>query len=104
MTTDIERNPNATKWNVSTERNPDKTKVTTNKFYSIPYLRTRYLHTFSADEDVWIEEKIDGSNVSCEIDDNDMFRCYGRNYELGEWYTNFGAYEKLLKLEDKVRL
>lgn len=82
---------------------PDENKRNPHKFYDIPYLQTKVLDTFGADEEVWIEEKIDGTNISCEIDNNNEFRCYGRRYELGSWYTNRGAYQKLLDLEEKVR-
>lgn len=82
---------------------PDETKKNPSKFYDIPYLQDKYLDTFAPNEEVWIEEKIDGTNVSCELDHEDKFRCYGRRYELGDWYTNRGAYQKLLELEDKVR-
>ena len=82
---------------------PDETKRNPHKFYDIPYLQAKVLDAFSPDEEVWIEEKIDGTNISCEIDDNNNFRCYGRRFELGDWYTNRGAYQKLLELEDKIR-
>lgn len=82
---------------------PDKNKKTPNKFYHIPYLKDKLLDMFSCTEEVWIEEKIDGTNVSCEIDENNKLRCYGRNYELGDWYSNRGAYEKLLSLEEVIR-
>lgn len=81
----------------------DITKKTPNKFYDIPYLQARYLDTFQSNEIVWIEEKLDGTNVSCEVDEHGNYRCYGRRYELGEWYTNRGAYQKLLELENKIR-
>ena len=83
--------------------NPDETKKTPNKFYHIPYLQDKLLDKFGPTEEVWIEEKIDGTNVSCEIDENNNYRCYGRNYELGEWYSNRGAFEKLLELEEVIR-
>lgn len=82
---------------------PDENKKNPHKFYDIPYLQSKYLDAFASNEEVWIEEKIDGTNVSCEVDENDNFRCYGRRYELGTWYTNRGAYQKLLELEDKIR-
>lgn len=82
---------------------PDENRKNPRKFYDIPYLQAKVLDTFSANEEVWIEEKIDGTNISCEIDTENKFRCYGRRYELGEWYTNRGAYQKLLDLEEKVR-
>lgn len=82
---------------------PDFNKKTPNKFYHIPYLKDKVLDKFSADDETWIEEKIDGTNVSCEVDDDDKFRCYGKNYELGDWYTNRGAYQKLLALEPIIR-
>ena len=83
--------------------NPDETKKTPNKFYNIPYLQDKLLDRFGPTEEVWIEEKIDGTNVSCEIDENNNYRCYGRNYELGEWYSNRGAFEKLLEIEEVIR-
>lgn len=86
-----------------TREQPDETKKNPHKFYSIPYLKAELLNAFNADDEVWIEEKIDGTNVSCEIDENNNYRCYGRKFELGDWYTNRGAYEKLLMLEDKIR-
>lgn len=82
---------------------PDENRKNPSKFYDIPYLQTKVLDTFEPTDEVWIEEKIDGTNVSCEIDDNDEFKCYGRRYELGTWYTNRGAYQQLLELEDTVR-
>lgn len=82
---------------------PDESKKNPHKFYDIPYLQTKVLDTFSPNEEVWIEEKIDGTNISCEIDEQEMFRCYGRRFELGNWYTNRGAYQKLLEIESKVR-
>lgn len=82
---------------------PDENRKNPRKFYDIPYLQTKVLDTFSSDEDVWIEEKIDGTNISCELGINEDFRCYGRRFELGDWYTNRGAYQKLLEIEDKVR-
>ena len=85
------------------EQGPDETKKNPHKFYSIPYLKGSNIATFSPADEVWIEEKIDGTNVSCEIDENNQFRCYGRRYELGAWYTNNKAYEKLLELEDIIR-
>lgn len=81
----------------------DETKKNPNKFYDIPYLKSNLLDTFGPNEEVWIEEKIDGTNISCEIDDNNQYRCYGRRFELGDWYTNRGAYQKLLELEGKIR-
>ena len=81
----------------------DETKKNPNKFYDIPYLKSNLLDTFGPNEEVWIEEKIDGTNISCEIDDNNQYRCYGRRFELGDWYTNRGAYQKLLELESKIR-
>lgn len=83
--------------------NPDETKKNPRKFYDIPYLKDTLLDTFGPNEEVWIEEKIDGTNISCEIDDNSQYRCYGRRFELGDWYTNRGAYQKLLELENIVR-
>lgn len=83
--------------------NPDKSKINPYRFYSIPYLKDKLLDFFGESEEVWIEEKIDGSNVCCEVDDANQFRCYGRKYELGEWYSNSGSYQKLLAIEDKVR-
>lgn len=82
---------------------PDDNKKNTLKFYDIPYLKAEVLDTFAPNEEVWIEEKIDGTNVSCEVDHEGNYRCYGRRFELGEWYTNIGAYEKLLEIEDRVR-
>lgn len=82
----------------------DENKKNPNKFYDIPYLQDKYLDTFAPNEEVWIEEKIDGTNVSCEIDEHNKYRCYGRRFELGEWYSNRGAYEKLLELEDRIRI
>lgn len=82
---------------------PDRNKKNPYKFYSIPYLKVDCLETFKPDDIVWIEEKLDGSNVLCEVDNNDDYRCYGNTFELGTWYTNRGAYEKLLEIEDKVR-
>ena len=81
----------------------DENKKNPNKFYHIPYLQYIDLDTFSSYEEVWIEEKIDGTNISCEIDNDNKFRCYGRRFELGDWYTNRGAYQKLLELEDIIR-
>lgn len=83
--------------------NPDFNKKTPNRFYHIPYLKDKLLDAFSPDVEVWIEEKIDGTNISCEIDDDSAFRCYGKNYELGDWYTNRGAYQKLLEIEPNIR-
>lgn len=57
---------------------PDFNKKTPSRFYHIPYLKDKLLDKFSANEETWIEEKIDGTNISCEIDDDNTFRCYGK--------------------------
>lgn len=87
----------------SQREEPDREKKIPHKFYDIPYLKAELLNIFLPTDEVWIEEKIDGSNTSCEIDEHGKFRCYGRKWELGEWYTNMGAYQKLLALEATIR-
>lgn len=82
---------------------PNADKKITYKFYHIPYLQDKLLDTFGTTEEVWVEEKIDGTNISCELDDCDKFRCYGKNFELGAWYTNRGAWQKLLEIEPVIR-
>lgn len=74
-----------------------------NRFYNIPYLQKRVMDIFSKDDIVWIEEKIDGTNISCEVDENNKFRCYSRRFELNEQYHHNWAYNKLIALEDKAR-
>ena len=80
-----------------------KNNVNDKQFFSIPYLDNEVVNTFLADETVWVEEKIDGCNVSCEIDTNDKYRCYGMRYELSPEYTCNNSYSKLLDIEDKIR-
>lgn len=103
MRIEYDENGNPIVYREGNREEPDKTKKTPNKFYHIPYLKDKLLDVFSPDDETWIEEKIDGTNISCEIDSNNKFRCYGKNYELGDWYTNMGAYQKLLKLEEVIR-
>ena len=80
----------------------DRTKVNPWKFYDIPHLQKKNMNDLVPGKTIWVEEKIDGSNVSCEVDVNGIFRCYGRNYEIGEWHSQNGAYEQLCAIKSKV--
>lgn len=80
----------------------DRAKVNPWKFYNIPHLQKKNMNDLVPGMFIWVEEKIDGSNVSCEVDVNGIFRCYGRNYEIGEWHSQNGAYEQLCAIKSKV--
>lgn len=82
---------------------PDRDKVNPFKFKHIDYLQKSCMSTFEPHEMVWIEEKIDGTNVAAHTSEHNEYVCYGRNFELGTWYTNKGAYDKLLLLKDKIK-
>lgn len=103
MRIEYDANGNPIVYREGVSETPDFNKKTPSRFYHIPYLKDKLLDKFLANEETWIEEKIDGTNISCEIDDDNTFRCYGKNYELGDWYTNRGAYQKLLALEPIIR-
>lgn len=94
----MDRKDNTQQW-----QQPDKGKKVDKPYINIPYLDSRRLDFFTAGEYIWVEEKIDGSNTSVRIDEQGNFRAFGRRFELSPDYTNMGAYDWLLGLEDRIR-
>lgn len=94
----MDRQDNTQQW-----QQPDRGKKVDKPYMNIPYLDSRRLDFFTVGEYIWVEEKIDGSNISARIDEQGNFRAFGRRFELSTDYTNRGAYEWLLKLENKIR-
>lgn len=72
----------------------------TDRFYSIPYISDRRLNMIDTSDYIYIEEKLDGSNASFNIDTEGNLRVYGRNYELNNTTnTLYGCYEWVQALD-----
>lgn len=54
-----------------------------NQFVNIPNFDVRYIEMFDREDDIVVQEKIDGSNAHINVSDNG-FTCYGNNYILNE--------------------
>lgn len=78
-------------------------KPITYKYFNIPYLKTNKLFFFKKDEEIIIEEKIDGTNISCYIDENNNYCMNGKRYKLNDKYTNGNSMQWLLSIENKIR-
>lgn len=72
------------------------------KYINIVRLRPRHAAGFRPGDQIWVEEKIDGANLSLFYDENrDRLRAFGRKTELDEKNNLRGAWEWVQKLDKK---
>lgn len=75
------------------------------RFYSIPYITEKRMNMIDTSDYVYIEEKLDGSNASFNIDEQGNLRVYGRNYELNDTTnTLYGCYDWVTRNIGKDRI
>ncbi len=82
----------------TTDKNPND-----RPYYNIPYLTARLMSNFNTDDYVYIEEKIDGANVSLRIEPNGTVRTFGRRLEMDDTYSIGGSRNWLLGIADRIK-